>query len=63
MLQIEKENKKPAAFHPNKSSTMSNYHSLYSSSQMRYEKPMIGHAAVNRRKNLENIDFENARLY
>ena len=30
---------------------------------MRYEKPMIGHAAVNRRKNLENIDFENARLY
>ena len=30
---------------------------------MRYDKPLKGHAAVNRRKNLEMIDYENARLY
>ena len=30
---------------------------------MRQDKPMTGHATINRKKNLEMIDNENARLY
>ena len=30
---------------------------------MRSDKPMTGHATINRKKNLEMIDNENARLY